>query len=319
MPTKEEFLTAPQRFVLLVLGMPDSGKSDLIMSFPGVYVIGFDETGFGILRNKTERSRQLANNLVHIEFPGVGADLFRETAKVNADEKPRVISAADRYSVFGCLKHVVELAKEKKIQTLGFDGLNYFVGAKWQQICADPKNLTTSGDLNSFAAYNDLKVYLNRFMWSLLLPAATRNGLNLIVTVHIKRESPAAIEGLDAKGKKTSGGKVAKDSDLSPIIEGSFRNEIDGKFGGVIYLEHKPGMKRVGTETIAGVNYYAYCQKIDLNEDTLGTVILAKNKYGLPPKVNLTDKSFYEILLKQTATPMAAMPATAEEKGEQEK
>lgn len=309
MPTKEEFLAAPQRFVLLVLGMPDSGKSDLMMSFPGVYVIGFDETGFGILRNKTERSRQLADNLVHIEFPPLTADLFRETGKTKPDEPAKAISSIDRYSVFGCLKHVIELAKEEKIQTLGFDGLNYFVGAKWELICKDPKNLTSDGELNRYAAYNDLKNYLHRFMWSILLPTASRHGLNLIASVHIKRESPETLEGSVDKrkgsatyGQRISGGKVDRDVDLAPIIEGGFRNEIDGKFGGVIWLRHKPEQVIEKGEVRDIVTYTAYCKRIK----AMDTIIPAKNKWGLPAKIDLTNKNFYEILLKQTATTTAS-------------
>ena len=310
MPSATDFLRQQPTFLCLVNGLPDSGKSDLAMSFPGCYVITFDPTGFQILRNNSERSRRLAANLVHIE-PGTdvwGPNLFRQTIKgAKKEDKPQPVDSSHRDSIYGCFAHVVELAKAGSVQTLILDGFNYLVGEKWKRICADPVHIAPSGELDRFAAYRALKLFLDQFTWATLLPLAIRNSLNLVVTCHIKRESEEAVTGVDAKGVRKATGKVSQDSNLAPIIEGSFRNEIDGKFGAVIYLEHRPIIRKVqkpGTTefiNVAGMEFFAYCQKVVV--PTFGTAVNAKNKYGMPARLNITDKNFYEILLSKVAQP----------------
>ena len=302
MPNAQDFLREQPRFLCLINGMPDSGKSDLAMTFPGCYVLTFDPTGFQILRGSSNRAQQLAANLVHIE---PGSDIWTAALFNRTIGSPSVpVTSADRQSIYGCFAHVAEMAKAGAIQTLILDGYNYLVGEKWMRICKDPVNIASSGELDRFAAYRSLKLFLDEFTWRTLLPLATRNKLNLIVTCHVKRENPETVTGiLDKLGNKKTGGKVSHDSDLAPIIEGSFRHEIDGKFGAVIFLEHKPGTKQVERDgrkvNVATMQYFAYCQKVA----ALDTVVNAKNKYGLPAKLDITDKSFYEILMSKVAQP----------------
>lgn len=310
MPSASEYLTEPPLYLILTLGMPDSGKSDLAMTFPASYVITFDPAGFNILKNKSDRAKMLATNLRHIEIMQPGGGEFRQMFARTKDKVP--VTSADRESVYGCLKHVEELARAGTISTLIFDGLNFFVDAKWSLCCSDSKNLSTqTGELDRFAAYRDLKNFLGEFMWATLLPLATRLKLSLVVNCHVKRESQEVIEGSTNKatGMK-SAGKVSHDSDLAAVIEGSFRNTIDGKFGAVIWLEHKQGMRDVKNdkgviEKKPGLTFWAYCRKTS----ALDTIVNAKNKYGLPARLDITDKNFFEILMSyQGVLPTVAEP-----------
>jgi hypothetical protein len=203
----------------------------------------------------------------------------------------------------GWLVHIAELGKAKEIQTVVLDGLNYLVSQKFNLCCLDSKNFTKNREgelvLDRFAVYRDLKNYLTQFMWSELLPLCTSYRLNLIVTCHIKRLSEDQVEGKKkADGAQVTIGKVVQDSDIAPIIDGGFRDEIDGKFGAVIYTEHelKAGAG-VGVQRTREHIFSVYCNKGPGFE----TMVNAKNKYSLPDKLDLTNKSFYEELLARTS------------------
>lgn len=290
MPTAEEFLKAAPIYILLVNGPPDAGKSDLALTFPDNYVIACDPVGLEFLKLKRARSVELAKNLVHLE------EFNSEQSSELKDAFKRTSNADDRSSIYGILAHAKQLAKEGKVKTITLDGLTYFMQMKWAQIKANPAN-----EANKFAAFDSLSIFLNEFIRADFLTMATRLRLNVVMTCHIQRESDEAME------KKT-----VKDSDIAPRIIGSFRNTIDGLPGAVIYLEHKVAKDEKGNQTL---NYWAYCQKTP----AMQTIIQAKNKYGLPPKIDITNKSFYEILTttargngqpKPTGAAVATKPAS---------
>lgn len=276
MPSGQEFLSAAPIYILLVNGPPDAGKTDLALTFPDNYVIACDPVGLEFLKLKRQRSVELAKNLVHLE------EFNSEQSSELKDAFKRTSSAEDRSSIYGILAHAKSLAKEGKIKTITLDGLTYFMQMKWAQIKANPTN-----ESNKFAAFDALSIFLNEFIRADFLTMATRLRLNVVMTCHIQRESDEAME------KKT-----VKDSDIAPRIIGSFRNTIDGLPGAVIYLEHKVAKDAAGNQTL---NYWAYCQKTP----AMQTIIQAKNKYGLPAKIDITNKSFYDIL---TATARNGQP-----------
>jgi hypothetical protein len=267
MPNAEQFLSAAPIYILLVNGPPDAGKTDLALTFPDNYVIACDPVGLEFLKLKRQRSVELAKNLVHLE------EFNSEQSSELKDAFKRTTNPEDRSSIYGILAHAKQLAKEGKVRTITLDGLTYFMQMKWAQIKANPAN-----ESNKFAAFDALSIFLNEFIRADFLTMATRLRLNVVMTCHIQRESDEAME------KKT-----VKDSDIAPRIIGSFRNTIDGLPGAVIYLEHRVGKDEKGNQTL---NYWAYCQKTP----AMQTIIQAKNKYGLPPKIDITNKSFYEIL-----------------------
>jgi len=282
MPTAEEFLKADPIYILLVNGPPDAGKTDLALTFPANYVIACDPVGLEFLKLNRPRSVQLAKNLVHLE------EFNSEQSSELKDAFKRTNKPEERSSIYGILAHAKQLAQEGKVKTITLDGLTYFMQMKWAQIKANPAN-----ESNKFAAFDALSIFLNEFIRADFLTMATRLRLNVVMTCHIQRESDEAME------KKT-----VKDSDIAPRIIGSFRNTIDGLPGAVIYLEHKVGKDTAGNQTL---NYWAYCQKTP----AMQTIIQAKNKYGLPPKVDITNKSFYEILTTTARNGQKPPTATA--------
>lgn len=303
MPSASDYLAQPPLFLILALGPPNSGKSDLAMTFPSVYVASFDPEGFAILKGKTERAKLLAKNLRYIEtFNPHGEAASRRLyarSKQLTEGKPGhpatygpMDSSDCSTNLMGWLAHVAELGKAGEIQTVVLDGLNYLVSQKFNLCCLDTKNFTREGTLDRFAVYRDLKNYLTQFMWSELLPLCTSYRLNLVVTCHVKRLSEEQIEGKKQGDKQVSVGKVVQDSDLAPIIDGGFRDEIDGKFGAVIYTEHK--LKAKVAARAMEHQYLAYCNK----SPGMETLLNAKNKYNLKSDViDLTNKSFYEELV----------------------
>lgn len=84
------------------------------------------------------------------------------------------------------------------------------------------------------------------------------------------------VQGSDKTGRA---GKINKMSDIAPMIEGGFRNKIEGLFGASIYLERK-------LTADGKMQYLAHCNI----KQALGTVVEGKNRYGLPTTMDLTGK-----------------------------
>lgn len=283
MPSKEEFVSKRPAFTCLLNGMPGDGKTRSAMTFPKVYVIGCDPSGLDILYQRGNEA--LLENLYWYEYLHNESEtdlklVFNERAK--SDE---------RTSVYGCLAHAKELAKKGEIQTLVFDNFNFFVDMRWQYINEyEARKSNKTGELDTQGMYRDLGLYLNRFFAADLVTMATRQNLNVIVTSHIKRENPEAVEGT-----KTRAGKVNKETDIAPLIEGGFRQRVEGIVGASLYLERKAGKDAKGAHI---VTYKAYTQKAF----GLDTVLPAKNRYGLANPLDLTNKSLYEALMAVTNT-----------------
>lgn len=286
MPDKADFVSRRPNFSIFLLGQPGSGKTYSAMSFPKTYVIGCDPAGLDILHVKG--NERLLNNLIYWEYLHNESEddlkaLFKETAK-----------SEDRSSIYGCLAHVKELAKKGEVETLVLDGFNYFVDMKWQHINEfAARKSNTTGVLDTQAMYRDLGLFLSRFFASDLMTMGSRQNLNIVVTCHVKRESPDAVEGV-SEGKAKRAGKVNKDSDIAPMIEGGFRQRVEGLVSASLYLEHRTER---GADGKPITTYRAYTQI----SRGLDTVLLAKNRYGLPNPLNLTNQSLYEALMKSRA------------------
>lgn len=276
MPTRDEFLQRRPALTLNISGYFGSGKTLQAHSFPKCYTISCDPAGLETLRQPAN-SRYL-NNLVeyeelHNESEADLKLLFKETA-----------TAADRNSIYGCLAHARELAAKGVIETLVVDGFTYFVDMKWAQICEfEEVKSNTTGNRDSQAMYRNLGLYLHRFVASDLMTMATRHKLNVVLTTHLKRESEEAVHG--AANVKNRARKVMTNSDIAPMIEGGFRNKLSGLVGADLYLDKqlKDGK----------AHYWAIC---DLASG-LGTIVNAKNRFGLPARLSLNDKSLYAAIM----------------------
>src|SRR6185295_2421903 len=99
-------------------------------------------------------------------------------------------TSAERDSVYGCLAHARELAAKGEVETIVIDGFSYFVDVKWRQINEyEVAKSSTTGNVDSQAMYRNLGLYLHRFVASDLMTSATRNGLHVVLSTHLKRES----------------------------------------------------------------------------------------------------------------------------------
>lgn len=295
MPTREEFLQRRPSITAMINSYFGNGKTLQAHSFPRCYTISCDPAGLETLRQP--QNAKYLNNLIeydelHNENEAELKKLFRETAK--ADE---------RDSIYGCLAHARELVTAKAIDTLVLDGASYFVDMKWQHINEfEEVRSGNTGNRDSQAMYRNLGLYLQRFFASDLMTMATRNGLNVICTFHLKRESEEAVQGGAAKNRAR---KVALNSDIAPLIEGGFRQRAEGLFGASIYLDKKIVEGKPKYEAICDI------------ATGLGTIVNAKNRYGLPAKLDLTNKSLYEAIMsslqvKTAGGSTAATPATKE-------
>lgn len=288
MPSASEFKSKHPSFTMLLNAHFGSGKTHQAMTFPRVYAIGFDPSGLDILYQKG--NEKLLTNLVWYEYLGNRneaelREVFRENAK-----------STDRTSVYGCLAHAEELAIKGEVNTLLIDGFTYLCDSRWQYICEfeEARSQTTS-NLDPQAMYRNLGLSLQRFTSSNLLTMATRLGLNVVLTCHLRRESQDTVQGSDKlKGRSR---KIALDSDIAPQVEGGFRNKVEGLVGASIYLD-----KKIGTDNKS--KYIAYCDKVI----AWGTVVNAKNRYGLPQVLELAGGNLYESLMKSvnTTSPIGA-------------
>lgn len=302
MPDANEFKSKRPAFTVAFNSLPGAGKTTAMMSFPAVYVIGCDPSGLDILYQKG--NEHLLANLVWYEYLHNESEeelkrLFAETTTEGG--KSRAVNGDDRWSLYGCLAHAKALAAEGKIQTLAIDGFNYLVDMKWQAICEyEELKSAKSGERDTQGMYRNLGLYLQRFVAADLMTMATRNGLNVVLTTHLKRESPEALQGTS-----TRAAKVDKSAEIAPLIEGGFRAKFDGLLGAVIYLEHKydPASK--------SLKYWAITERMP-GLDSIA--VPAKNRYGLHGRLDVTGKAFYELLMANVAPPAPISKTTTSNK-----
>lgn len=275
MPDKSTFVQRRPAYTILLNGHFGSGKTLQALSFPKCYVISCDPAGLETIRQP--KNKKFLDNLtwfeeMHNENEADLKQLFRETAK-----------STERSSVYGCLAHVRELAAAGEIETLVIDGLTYLCDARWQYICEfEEARSSNSGARDTQSMYRNLGLSLQRFLASDLMTLSTRNGLNVILTCHLKRESEEQVQG----AAKNRARKVLLTSDVAPMIEGSTRNKIEGLVGGSLYLEK---VLKEGKLT-----YTAICDMTT----AFGTLVPGKNRWGLPARLPLNDQTLYEALTR---------------------
>lgn len=281
MPSQTDFMARRPALTINISGYFGTGKSLQAHSFPKCYTISCDPEGLEALRQP--KNAKFLRNLawyeeLHNENEADLKKLFRETAK-----------AEERDSIYGCLAHVRELAAKGEVETLIIDGFTYFVDMKWAAINEfEEVRSGNSGNRDSQAMYRNLGLYLHRFVASDLMTMASRQRLNIILTTHLKRESEEQVQG--AAGTKNRARKVALNSDIAPMVEGGFRNKLEGLVGASLYFEKKIKDGKVLYEAICDI------------APGMGTIVNAKNRFGLPARLNLTDGSLYDEIMKSLAT-----------------
>lgn len=268
--TAEQFYKEPLHFFIGLVGEPGSGKTKQAISFPRNYFIEIGDT-YGLKTVLEDpKNASLRKNLVQyasldIEDKKEAKDIFRVT------DKP-----TDLDSIYGILAHVKQLAKAKAIDTVTFDGTSFLFDLKG----ADIGKGATGSEGDRWSYYRQLKNDLTWFFNANVMPLVSRHNISVLVNWHVQRESD------EAKQKQTT-----RDTDWSPRIEGSFRQSVGSLPRAMIYLHQKVDV--VGDKQT--VKYSAYCQKVKVPHVGL---VPAKNAYGLPPVLDVTDKSLYDILMQ---------------------
>lgn len=279
MPSGQELAQAPLHGTFMLNGSFGSGKTRQGLTAKKTFGIGFDPNGFDVVKQK-ELAR-LANNLVWFEYinpttDGELRDAFRE-------EKNKEGKRGALYELFDRVK---DMAAKGEVENLLLDGVTYLVDLRWKLINIDEiEKSANTGNVDTQAMYRNLGLKLQTFFARDLLPMAGRCGISIVCTCHLKRESEETLEGAkDARTGLKKAGKVNKLNSIAPQIEGGFRNKVEGLFGASIYLERKLD----GGKTVY-LAHTGLCQ-------AYGSVLEAKNRYGLPVKMDLTDKDFFEVI-----------------------
>jgi len=274
MPSGKDLLDLPPAVTLLLSAHYGAGKTHQGMSFEKVQALGFDPSGLDILKQKS--LADLAANLVWYDYINpMSDDELRDVFRQQPNKEGK------RGLIYQLLGEAKERAIKGEVKTILLDGTTYFCDLRWRLINIDEiQKSERTGNVDTQAMYRNLGIWLQTFFARDLLPLATRHGLNIICTCHLKRESDEQIQGSDKKA-----GKINKMSDIAPMIEGGFRNKIEGLFGASIYLERK-------LATDGKVQFLAHCNA----KQALGTVVEAKNRYGLPQTIDLTGKKLAEVI-----------------------
>jgi hypothetical protein len=260
-------------------------------------IVTFDPTGTDVLR-QPENQKYIDNLVIHVPLNGIPLNEVFQFTEIPGER-----------GIYGALALARKLGPlgEKKIETVFLDGFNYLATLKWTQICESKgvvwteKQTMDRKESDQRGWYDALGSYLDHLVLQNLLPLATRDRLNVIVSSHVQRESKNTIEGIQGTSSKTtelanaSKRQVNLDSDLSPQVLGSFRQRIAGLPSAMIYLEDRLEQDSQGKEI---VQYYAYCRRT--RSESLDTVILAKNRFGLGT-LRLTNGNLYKTILAKIA------------------
>lgn len=268
MPSAEDFYKDPLRFFIGLVGEPGAGKTRQACTFPKIYGISIgDSYGFKTVLEDPKNIKLRPNMIWHegldLAAKGEAKDIFKVT------EDPE-----QRSSIYGCLAHAKKLATTGEVETLVIDGLSFLADFKGVEL--GKVSGTTEGD--RWAYFRQLKGDLTWLMNTGIMPLVSRHKLSVVLTMHLQRQDD------DSKQKQAS-----QEIDLLPRIEGGYRAAIAGIPRAMIYLHQN--IKTTGTEQT--LEYLAFCQKVRVSK--LG-VIPAKNDYGLPAILNLTNKNLYEVL-----------------------
>jgi hypothetical protein len=279
-------LTKPS-YAIIFIGPPGSGKTRCGLSFPKVFAITFDPVGLEIVFDPA--NEKLRDNLVWtVPMNGIPLDqVFRVTDQPSED------------SLYGAIALAKQMKAEGKVETVLLDGTSYL---------ADLKQEHVADDRDTRAMYRQLGGYLSQFFLQNFLPLAVRHGLNVIMTCHLQRESNEAVEGVQDTSRKEYGASkplINQNSNLNAQIVGGFRHRISGMPSAVIYLSHRLENDAEGKEVL---NYYAYCQKTYVKE--WESEVDAKNRYGLGPRIKMTNGNFFKTLLSK-------LPKASEANGNQ--
>jgi hypothetical protein len=193
-------------------------------------------------------------------------------------------------TLYKALARARELAKKGVVESLVLDNLTYVSLLCWDYMLKYKSNdyLTDKGAVNKLQMYGGLKSWLFRLCICEVIPFRG----NVVVTCHLKNES-------EEKMKKKKDASV----DLTPNILGGFRDEAEGLFAASLYLERRTATRPDAQNKPTTITkYVCYTQQ----QQALGSKILAKNRYGLPP---IIENVSYDAIMQhiQSVQPQQAV------------
>ena len=272
MNSTEYFQLKPKTSILFASNFGE-GKTTQMIAFPRFFYIGFRQGGLSAIN--TLKNQKHKNNLIRYE------ELIPKD-----DKEMREFLEPEKGLLTRFVREAREMAQKNEIETLLLDDVTDAVENHQKYIWEFEYKKTGSGESDTQSMFGQLKINLSNVFDREILPF--RKYGNIIIACHLMRESEQQLRGgsPDRKtGYKTRAGAVEPTSDIYPDIVGGFRREIQRKFENVIYLEAK--LDQAGNR-----KFMAYCNK----QVAFGTVILAKNVLNLPDKIDVTDKSLYDVL-----------------------
>jgi len=260
MPSRDEFMSKKPTFKAQVNGLFGKGKTHFSMTFPKVFYLGTEPGGLDILQ--VEGNKSLLNNLVHYDYflPSTAQEI-KQMYQENVG------------TIYLAARKAKEMYATGEVETLVLDNLTYLSEKFWSYINLYDKVISAkTGNIDTQAMYGNLARWLFKFI---TMEIVNFPG-NVVVTCHLKKESDEAMED-----------KIDKSVEIVPNILGGFRNQAEGIFGASLYLDRE--MSADGKSS----KFIAYCQETK----AFGSKILAKNRYGLPVKVeNVSYQSLLEAI-----------------------
>ena len=270
MPSAEEFKIKHSPFQILLNGELGSGKTTAATSFPRFYMLCGGRAP-DILKNPVNAKNGV--NLVHFEM------LESETDKELLGLLDVNAKSDNRGSIYGCIAHIKELATAGLIDTLIFDDFTFFSEKVVQYVWTHEKQKSAkTGEENTQGMWGTVGMKLGNLVAARIGILASRFGLNIVYTCHLKREDEDTVL------------EKALTTNIFPDVAGGYRYKLAGRFGASLYFETKAVTKNEKTE----MRHLSYCTP----QKAMGTKLQAKNAWGLPPVLDLTGKSLYEELQK---------------------
>jgi len=278
-------------YAVCLIGAAGSGKTQQGCTFPKVYYIGTDPTGLDTVLRNPENAKLVANVVAGNVLNGLPAE------DVFADDE------TSESSIYGNIALACDMAERGEIRTIFLDNLTYLLEPMYWRFIGGDKAVDTR------QAYRQVAGFAGDLVLSRLLPLANRQGINVVISIHIQRESKEAVEGIEnfnsgkRKLEEVGGSKrhVNLKSDLSPMVIGGLRQKIAGMPSAQLWLNNDLQDGKLV--------YEAYCQKQYVA--AWDAEIEAKNRYGLPPTLVLTGASLYATLVQASKRAMEAQKAVA--------
>lgn len=295
--TGEEFSKLPSKLKFMVSGPFGCGKSYFSMSFPKVWYEGTEPSGVEFLK-LPENAHLLANLVEHREClvdPNQGRAEIK--ALVEEFSAPTLANrgVVKEGQIYTDLKEAHKAYRDGRIETLVFDNLTYLAQLFWTYINLIIRSdfETKDGKIDTLKMYGYLSSWLYRFMMTHIVSFPG----NVVVTCHLKDESAEKLEK-----------KRDKQVSVVPSILGGFRDLAEGMFTASIYLEKK--MLRITDPKTSKVTdhltYWAYCD----TQTAYGSKILAKNRHGLPPKIqDISYQVIMDVIRGKQAKPTPVLQA----------